>query len=117
MKDESCRYDLPAVPLPTIRPEYDKDRNITNKPDPAVTLMWSADFLPAIGDRVLITMNGLGPGRVASYFTEHGWLGVSVRLEKDPDWHVKQCRGTKWAGHALVFGAEIKPLSPTTQEV
>lgn len=117
MKDESCRYDLPAVPLPTIAPEYDQDRHITNKPDPTVTLMWSGTFLPAIGDRVFVNMNGLGFGRVVSYFTEHGWLGVTVRLEKDPDWHVKQCRGSKWAGCALVFGAEIKPATLTTQEV
>ena len=64
--------------------------------------------LPKLGDRVRITFNGLGTGTVVAYFVEAGFLGVKVRLDQRPAWHVKQ------NGHnnpdALVFGAEIEIL-------
>jgi hypothetical protein len=84
-------------------------------------VMWSgAVEPPAVGDRVLVTVNGLGPGAVTGYFIEHGWLGVYVRLDSPPDWWVKQNerldREEKWRvrhgdmkrGACMVFGAEIK---------
>lgn len=108
-RDESCVYSLSAIPLPTVAPEYDTDRNIINKPDPSRALLWSGSFLPQRGDKVRINFNQLGTGTVVAYFTEHGWLGVHVKLDKPPAWHRKQNAGREFSDQALVFGAEIHP--------
>jgi hypothetical protein len=114
MKDESCVYDLTAIPLPLVTPIYgdDQDRTISNKPDPGVALLWSGDFIPARGDRVHIRMNEFGDGTITGFFTEHGWLGLIVKLDAAPAWHRKQNRGHKYQGSVLVFGAEVKKLDP-----
>jgi len=67
---------------------------------------WSGKLsIPAIGDKVRITFNGLGTGSVKSYFHEAGFLGIAVLLDEQPDWHEKQCG----VNHpALVFGAEVE---------
>lgn len=59
---------------------------------------------PAIGATVDVKFNGLGKGRVTSYFVEHGYLGVRVAFDSPPDWYVKQ-NGRHYAGH--VFGLEL----------
>lgn len=65
---------------------------------------WSGHEVPKIGDKVKINFNGLGSGVVVCYFWEHGYAGVEVKLDKQPDWHAKQ----NGKGHnSLVFGAEI----------
>ena len=66
--------------------------------------------MPKRGDRVVVGVNTLGPGTVSSYFVEHGYVGVAVKLDTatEPEWHKKQCKGTKYEGYALVFGAELK---------
>lgn len=70
---------------------------------------WSGQVsIPEIGTRVYCKINKLGYGLVEHYFTEHGYIGVQVRLENDPDWHVKQTKNDWHAGLALVFGAEIQ---------
>ena len=61
---------------------------------------------PLLGARVRITFNELGAGTVVGYFVEHGYLGVEVRCENRPAWHVRQ-NGDKHP-HPLVFGAEIR---------
>jgi hypothetical protein len=67
---------------------------------------------PAVGTRVRVTMNGLGPGTVRGYFTESGWLGLHVELEAPPAWWVKQNTGRtgrkRWA---CLFGVEVAPTS------
>lgn len=63
---------------------------------------------PRIGERVRVTFNGFGEGRVVAYFREAGFLGVEVKCDKRPDWHVKQ-NGDKHP-HPMVFGAEIEPV-------
>jgi hypothetical protein len=71
-------------------------------------LKWSGDFpVPAIGQAVHVNFNGLGAGVVESYFTEHGYLGLTVKLAAPPDWHRKQTKGHWYAGKALIFGKEI----------
>lgn len=70
---------------------------------------WSNDkFPPVIGTKVTINFNGLGSGIVVAYFFEHGYLGIEVKLDQQPDWHIKQNGKGK---HALVFGAEIRERS------
>jgi len=80
---EDCKYDL------LHRPEG----------------RWSGIFDPNTGDRVEITVNRFGAGIVVSYFCEHGYRGIRVKLDKQPDWHRKQGQPP----YALVFGAEIQP--------
>ena len=67
-------------------------------------------FPPPIGTKVHIIFNGLGDGKVISYFFEHGFLGVQVKLDNEPKWHIKQTKGDWHRGTALVFGSEIEPV-------
>jgi hypothetical protein len=53
-------------------------------------------------------MNSLGLAIVVRYAVQDGYLGVLVKLESPPDWHVKQNFGRK--GDSLVFGPEIGPI-------
>ncbi len=66
--------------------------------------------IPTIGQKVTITMNNLGQGVVDSFFIEHGYVGVIVKLDSEtqPIWHKKQNKGSRFEGKALVFGAEVK---------
>lgn len=71
---------------------------------------WSGkDRVPAIGEQIGINFNHLGTGVVLDYLIEHGWLGVRVHLDRPPDWFRKQNPHRSWA---IVFGTEIKLLSP-----
>lgn len=62
---------------------------------------------PKIGSRVKVNFNGFGAGEVSHYFIENGWLGVYVRLDKQPDWHKKQNGAAKLV---MVFGAELTSI-------
>jgi len=77
--------------------------DLTERPDGE----WSATFDPNIGNRVRITMNNFGTGTVVSYFCEHGYRGVRVKLDQQPEWHKKQGQPP----YALVFGAEIAEIN------
>lgn len=79
---ETAEYDLGALP--------------THK-------KWSGNFTPELGQRVKINMNGLGPGSIVSFFWEHDYAGVKVKLDTQPDWHKKQGQPP----YALVFGVEV----------
>jgi hypothetical protein len=63
--------------------------------------------IPKVGERVAIKINSLGPGIVVGYFTECGFLGVQVRLDRPPAWRRKQCADSE---PALVFGAEMESV-------
>lgn len=78
-------------------------------PDATLPLQWGPNregprpYMPQIGERVRVTINGLGTGRAFGYFTEHGYLGVMVELDEPPAWFWKQT-----GSHiAHVFGTEI----------
>lgn len=60
---------------------------------------------PPIGSMVVINFNELGRGKVEGYFVEGGWLGIRVKLAREPQWRKKQ----KVSGKpALVFAPELK---------
>ncbi len=61
---------------------------------------------PGIGARVEVKINDFGTGSVIGYFTEYGYLGVKVQLDKIPDWFARQSPGRNFV---FVFGAEILP--------
>lgn len=73
---------------------------------------WSGtDAVPAIGDRVEVTLNGLGRGLVVGYWSDddgvgNRWGGVEVRLDNAPEWHKKN----RPDGIARVFGGEIAAI-------
>jgi hypothetical protein len=97
------RYHLTDLPEPL------QGRTDARTPPEVGAYLWSATMPPPpIGARVTVKMNGLGPGIVRSYFVEHGWLGVYVKLDAPPAWHTRQTAGHKYAGHTLVFGAELE---------
>lgn len=103
---ETCKYNLTELPEGVVLLTEE------NRPDKSV-LKWSGTLpIPAIGTQVKVTMNKLGPGVVESYFFEHGYLGVCVKLSDAPEWHKKQSAGTQWPHSALVFGQEIS-VTPT----
>ena len=96
------RYNLRAVPAGVL------PLTEMNRENPALKWGGPLETIPELGDRVNITMNRLGHGTVTHYFYEHGYLGVMVKLENDPDWHDKQASGTWHHGYAMVFGREIE---------
>ena len=111
MKDETCVYNLPAPPLPVIVTARRKapDGSLMSPTNIGQELLWSnLKEPPAIGQSVRINFNSLGRGAVESYFTEHGWLGVIVKLDDPPDWHKRQTAGKENEGKALVFGIELE---------
>ncbi len=71
-----------------------------------VPYRWSGNSsVPELGERVTISFNGLGAGKVVGYKVVEGWLGVAIQLEKNPEWRLKQ--GVSISEPAFVFGAEI----------
>jgi len=64
---------------------------------------------PAIGERLTVRMNGLGPAKVVGYFTEGGYLGLRVKLETPPVWWIKQNADKLAKGEtdSYVFGSEV----------
>lgn len=80
-----------------------------------------ADPIPAQGERVQVTLNGLGPGTVSGFFLageagkadpanpERRFLGVAVMLESPPDWY-KQQTPSYQTDPARVFGPEVTAL-------
>lgn len=99
----AATYDLNSLPSFINFKVMIVDGQMT--PSPEGTKWGSLAQPPAIGDKVTIGFNGLGTGTVESYFVEHSWLGVCVKLDKIPDWKAKQCKTN--ADVALVFAPEI----------
>lgn len=65
---------------------------------------WSGDFaIPRIGEHVIVRINGFAAGEVLGYFVEDGWLGLYIRPDHRPEWHLKQNPGRNYC---MVFGAE-----------
>ena len=76
-------------------------------------LKWSGDFIPMIGDRIYVSVNSIGYGKVVGYFQEDGYLGVEVKLEDPPEWWIRnqeEFKNTRML--CYVFGAEIKRKKP-----
>jgi hypothetical protein len=89
---------------PTWRPYTDGSAD-----DPTLAPYWAPRTFnapPAIGTRVYVFMNKFGLGTVTGYFTEHGFLGVHVRPDVRPGWHVKK---NPDRDVICVFGSEIRP--------
>jgi len=84
-------------------------------------MWWYALFsLPSIGQRIYISMNGIGWASVKGYFVSEGYLGVMTLAENPPKWLVDQRQAAKlepsydsepnWVkeGIGCEFGPEIR---------
>lgn len=65
---------------------------------------WSNTFIPAIGEMIQATINGLGQCRVLGYWKEYDWNAVIVKPLRPPEWFVRQ-RGRDAV--CMLFGAEF----------
>jgi len=93
-------------PLPTPHLPVFKHREGAERPHRHA--LWTGKGEPpALGARVTIGINQLGPGTVTGYAVDGGYLGVMVLVDEStrPAWHKRQVPENK---AALVFGAELK---------
>ena len=73
---------------------------------------WSGkQSVPALGETVQVSMNGIGPAIVLGYFAEDDWLGLFVHPINPPEWY---CRQNGDAAACHVFGAELATPQPVT---
>jgi hypothetical protein len=87
-------------------------RNLASKDQ----LKWSAEFeVPAIGEPIVIRLNGIGRAKVLGHATLHGYLGVMAVPFDPPAWWIRQNGPCIDANASLVFGAEIAPASTAQQ--
>jgi hypothetical protein len=106
-------YNLTSLPEPLVTAATVQlgDDGMYPKPEASQRYFWSNTLQPpAVGDRVDVRMNGFGPGTVTGYFTEFGYLGVYVKVDRLPDWYVKQNKGKEKDanyGTPMVFGVEV----------
>lgn len=77
---------------------------------------WSGDFdVPAIGEDVIIRVNGIGSAKVVGYATQNGYLGVMTVPYSPPDWWVRQNGSPSPDNAALAFGAEISRVKASME--
>jgi hypothetical protein len=89
-----------------IVPPYTRDLTSNDQ------FKWSADFeVPAIGDDIVICLNGIGRAKVVGYATHGGYLGVMCVPYSPPAWWVRQNGPASADNAALAFGAEISPVT------
>lgn len=86
-------------------------------------LKWSAVFpLPALGQRIRLTMNGIGEAEVVGFFKEEGFVGVMTKALNPPE-RLKKQRARERESAAFVnlpqwrkdgigceFGSEVEEL-------
>lgn len=72
-------------------------------------LRWSGKAMPvpAVGARVHVHLNGIGPGTVTGYYHAEDWLGVVVEADQMPEWY-RQANPTA-NNVAKVFGIDLIP--------
>ena len=78
--------------------------------------------IPQLGQRVRVTLNGLGSGTVRGSFLagkvgeaapedpQVRSLGVAALLENPPAWYTKQNAARPAGEPAFIFGPEVQPL-------
>lgn len=84
---------------------FDKNHDpVHNLPQAPAGSVWSGAYaVPAVGERVKVLVNKAGFGKVVGYFVEFGYLGVHVKLDKEPAWRLHR-NGEPM----MVFGIEVE---------
>lgn len=76
-------------------------------PNESLEIKWTGSgSVPRIGDRVQTYLNNMGPGTVTGYFVEHGFLGVTISLERPPEWFTAQ---STTGSTGYFFGLDLEP--------
>ena len=90
----------------TTLPDYSFAFDSEDEPVPNPKhLRWSDNLPPpSIGAKTR-ALGDLGEGQVVGYFSEHGYLGVLIRLDAPPKWFVEQ-NGATTPCH--IYGAELR---------
>lgn len=89
-----------------IVPPYTRDLTSNDQ------FKWSADFeVPAIGDDIVIRLNGIGRAKVVGYAAQGGYFGVMCVPYSPPAWWVRQNGPASAESAALAYGAEISPFT------
>jgi len=101
----SCR-DTDYFEYGTTLPDYSFAFDSEDEPVPNPKhLRWSDNLPPpSIGAKTRAP-GDLGEGQVVGYFSEHGYLGVLIRLDAPPKWFVEQ-NGATTPCH--IYGAELR---------
>jgi hypothetical protein len=116
------RFFIPQ-PAPAGTTEYTFDSRTETLPAyrdaDGGTLIWAtreAMPLPAIGDKVTVTMNSIGPATVVGYFASDAFLGVMTKAIAPPAWLRRQTKraerdAPQWVkdGIGCEFAGEIRP--------
>ena len=90
--------------LPAYAPMTKTAEGLVDK-DPEGLPVWSNETPPpAIGEKINIRVNGIGPARVDGYYTQEGYLGLVTTVDAWPPRLAAQ-NGEDRTCH--VFGAEI----------
>lgn len=75
---------------------------------PADAALWSGAPAfpepPAVGARVIVR-GGFGASTVVGYYVEHGYLGIALRPDERPEWHLRQ---NPDRDVILMFGKELE---------
>jgi len=102
---DGCAYGLKRLPAGYVNHGPFDAKNDDERPARG-EVWWCGDKAPpAIGEQVAVRMNQLGEGEVTSYFHEHGFLGVELRIDRQPEWHRKQ---NGHSPYVLVFAIELE---------
>jgi hypothetical protein len=89
-------------------PAYEQAVYKDGLPVKSDALIWAGKVPPPpVGEKINVSMNGLGEAAVVGYFSQDGFLGLRTKLDNPPAWYLKQ-NGGNAVGH--VFGPEFKPL-------
>lgn len=114
------RFFIPQ-PVADGTAEYTFDKRTETLPAyrdaDGATLIWASRNgmpLPAVGDKVTITMNGIGPATVVGYFASDDFLGVMTKALAPPAWLRRQSKqerdAPQWVrdGIGCEFAGEIR---------
>lgn len=114
-----------AKPTPTDKPVQDGGATFAGyRTADGRTLKWSGKLpLPEVGQRIYITMNGIGWAVVKGYFESEGYIGVMTLATRPPKWlrdqrqrDIKSGRpmpGWMLEGIGCEFGTEIFAEAPS----
>lgn len=76
-----------------------------------VTVKWSGQFVPKVGDIVYHNANGIGKVMVLGFCVTDGWVDAIVKPEDPPTWYIEQNGENAICG---VAGVALSPLEPNS---
>lgn len=112
-----AKFDIPQP----VDGQRDEDGYLVYAIDGEAMVWTNAKPIPALGSKVTITMNGIGPAKVVGYFYESvhdgAWVGIMTLPTKPPQWLKEQnAKGIINANHPIwwrlgigcTYGCEVE---------